>query len=773
LISIPLSILTSIVVLYFMGHTLNTMTLGGMALAVGILVDDSTVTIEDTHRLRSLGMNLAAATLHGSAGIAVPTMVSTLAISCVFTSVVFLEGPAKFLFTPLGLAVVFAMLASYGLSRTLTPVIIGLLLKGEHHGGTEGGGSWFARLHGHFERAFELFRRGYVRVLTMLLNRRAIVPAVAAAMLALGGAMFAMVGRDFFPAIDGGQIKLHVRAPAATRIEATERIFQEIEDKIRGVIPARDRELIVDDIGVPQRPYNLAFTDGSTIGVNDGVIMVSLKEGHAPTADYVGRLREVLPAAFPSVTFYFQSADMTTQILNFGLPAQIDVRVVGRDRATNLRVAHELRRRIAAIPAIADAHLQQELDAPSFMVNIDRSRALQLGLNAQAVANDVNISLSSSEQVAPNFWTDPSNGIPYYIAVQTPEHLVSSLGELNNTPVSTALAANGPPVPGLLSNVATVQRDSVPTNLNQSNIAPVLDIYASTQGRDLGSISGNIAKVVAELHNELKPGNTIQVLGQIQSMHDSFRDLTIGLLFASVFVYLLMVVNYQNFGDPFIVILALPATFCGIVTMLFITGTTLNVPSLMGAIMAIGVASANSILLVTFAREQQLAGRTAFRAAIDAGRTRIRPGLMTAAAMIVGMIPMAIGGPGEEQNAALARAVIGGLLFATPTTLLIVPICLPCCASPTTASQPSACSRSFPMNDIAIHNRNDAMNDHQNDRPGGRNMENQQNNRPRRRWGGRLFALGGFTLLAGGLSLGGVRAIFAAATGHGDGAAGA
>jgi multidrug efflux pump subunit AcrB len=320
--------------------------------------------------------------------------------------VVFLEGPAKFLFTPLGLAVVFAMLASYGLSRTLTPVIIGLLLKGEHHGGTDGASNWFTRFHQRFERDFELFRRGYVRVLTLLLKRRLIVPVVAALMLALGGVMLTAVGRDFFPAIDGGQIKLHVRAPAATRIEATERIFQDVEDKIREVIPERDRELIVDDIGVPQRVYDLAFTDGSTINVNDGTILISLTEGHAPTAGYVRRLREVLPTAFPSVTFYFQSADMVTQILNFGLRAQIDLRVVGRDRVTNLRVAQELRRRVAGIPGIADTHLQQELDAPSFMVNIDRSRALQLGLNAQAIANDVNTTLSSSEQVAPNFWTD-------------------------------------------------------------------------------------------------------------------------------------------------------------------------------------------------------------------------------------------------------------------------------------------------------------------------------------------------------------------------------
>ena len=675
MISIPLSILTSIVVLHFLGETINTMTLGGLALAVGILVDDSTVTIENTHRLRTEeGYNLAAATLQGSAGIAVPTLVSTLAISCVFTSVVFLEGPAKFLFTPLGYAVVFAMLASYALSRTLTPITIGLLLKGERHGASDGAArGFFARIHGAFERGFERLREAYVDVLRLLLARRFIVPIAAVLIVALGAVMLTLTGRDFFPAIDGGQIKLHVRAPAGTRIEATEAVFEAVENKIREVIPERERDLIVDDIGIPQRTYNLAFTDGSTIGPNDGVILVALKEGHAPTADYVRKLREVLPAAFPEVTFYFQAADMVTQILNFGLPAQIDVRTVGRDRATNLRVTQELRRRIAAIPGIVDAHLQQEIDGPAFMAAIDRARALQFGLNAQSIANDINISLSSSAQVTPNFWTDPASGIPYYIAVQTPQHQVSSLGELGNTPVSTKISSTGSPVPGLLSNVAKFNRDGVPTNLNQTNIQPAYDVYASVQGRDLGGVSDEISKIVAELKKELKPGNSIEVRGQIQSMHDSFRNLAFGLLFAAVLVYLLMLVNYQNFGDPFVVILALPATLCGIVTMLFITGTSLSVPSLMGAIMAVGVASANSILLVTFAREQQLAGKTAFQAAIEAGHTRIRPVLMTASAMIVGMIPMAIGAAGEEQNAALARAVIGGLLFATPTTLLIVP----------------------------------------------------------------------------------------------------
>jgi multidrug efflux pump subunit AcrB len=673
MISIPLAILTSLVALYFLGETLNTMTLGGLALAVGILVDDSTVTIENTHRLLDEeGMPLPAATLHGSAGIAVPTLVSTLAISCVFTSVVFLEGPARYLFTPLGFAVVFAMLASYGLSRTLTPITIGLLLKGEQHGNATPKG-WFGRFHAAFERAFEHMRVGYVRVLRLLLNRRLIVPVIAVLVLALGGVMFMVVGRDFFPLIDGGQIQLHVRAPAGTRIETTERIFQAVEDKIRTVIPEDQRELIVDNIGLPARAYNLAFSDGSTIGPNDGVIQVELKKGHAPTADYIRKLREVLPAAFPDTTFYFQAADIVTQILNFGLPAQIDVRAVGYDRATNLSVAKDLRQRIAAIPGIADAHLQQEVAAPAFYAFIDRTRAAGLGLTANQIATNINVSLSSSEQVSPNFWTDPASGIPYYIAVQTPEPRLASLDNLRNTPVSTGVATDGDPVPGLLSNVATLTRGSVPTNSNQANIQPVYEVFAAIQGRDLGAVSNDINKIVAELKPKLKPGNSIQIVGQIQSMNDSFRDLGIGLLFAAVFVFALMVVNYQNFGDPFVVILALPATFCGILVMLFITGTTLNVPSLMGAIMAVGVASANSILLVTFAHEQQLAGRTSFEAAIDAGRTRIRPVLMTAAAMIVGMLPMAIGGAGEEQNAALARAVIGGLLFATPTTLLVVP----------------------------------------------------------------------------------------------------
>jgi multidrug efflux pump subunit AcrB len=713
MISIPLAMLTSLIVLYFLGETINTMTLGGLALAVGILVDDSTVTIENTYRLLDEEkMPLPRAALHGAAEIAVPTLVSTLAISCVFTSVVFLEGPAKYLFTPMGLAVVFAMLASYGLSRTLTPITIGNMLKGQHNGGStaplpyppplagEGRvGGVFARFHASFERGFERLRQGYVELLRTLLTRRAIVPIIAVLVLSLGVMMFIFVGRDFYPTIDGGMIQLHLRAPPGTRIETTEQIFQKVEDKIRQVIPNKDLDLIVDNFGVPARPYNWAFADGTTIAVNDGVIMVSLKEGHAPTADYVRKLRQVLPAAFPQDLFYFQPADMATQILNFGLTAQIDVRTVGYDRADNLRIAEELRRRIAAIPGVVDAHLQQEVDAPDFRVNIDRARALQFGNMASDIGNNIATSLTSSETVSPNFWTDPKNGIPYYIAVQTPQYQVSSLNDLGNTPVSdlTLAPATQPvpgelgnvaisapvstttapgatlPVPGELSNVATFTRDSVPGSANQANIQPVYEVYAGTQGRDLGSVAAAIDKITSDLKPQLKPGNTIQVTGQIDSMNQAFRDMGIGLVFAAVFVYMLMVVNYQTWGDPFVIILALPATFCGIVTMLYITDTTLSVPSLMGAIMAVGVASSNSILLVTFAREQQLAGTSAFDAAIAAGHTRIRPVLMTATAMIVGMIPMAIGGPGEEQNAALARAVIGGLLFATPTTLLVVP----------------------------------------------------------------------------------------------------
>ena len=475
MISIPLAMLTSLVVLYFLGETINTMTLGGLALAVGILVDDSTVTIENTYRLLDEEkMPLPRATLHGAAEIAVPTLVSTLAISCVFTSVVFLEGPAKYLFTPLGLAVVFAMLASYGLSRTLTPITIGQMLKGQHNASAgNSADGFFARFHASFERGFEHMRESYVDLLRTLLTRRAIVPIVAALVLALGAVMFTFVGRDFYPAIDGGMIQLHIRAPPGTRIEVTEQIFQKVRDKILQVIPKKDLDLIVDNFGVPARSYNWAFADGTTIAVNDGVMMIALKEGHAPTADYVRKLRKVLPAAFPADLFYFQPADMATQILNFGLTAQIDVRTVGYDRVKNLRIAEELRRRIAAIPGVVDAHIQQEAFAPDFAVQIDRARALQFGITVSDIGNSISTSLASSETVSPNFWTDPTNGIPYYIAVQTPQYQVSSLNDLGNTPVSTGTAPPATqPVPGELNNVPSITAGSLPVSTGRLRQRP-------------------------------------------------------------------------------------------------------------------------------------------------------------------------------------------------------------------------------------------------------------------------------------------------------------
>jgi len=672
MVSIPLSILTSIAVLAALGQTINTMTLGGLALAVGILVDDSTVTIENTHRLLEEDKPFDSAVLEGAAGIAVPTLISTLAICCVFVSVFFLQGAARYLFTPLAMAVVFAMLASYAISRTLTPIMIRLLLRAEHRGHGPASGP-LARFHAAFNARFDRFRDFYGWMLAGILHRRIVTPAVAVAVV-IGAAVLAVfVGTDFFPGVDAGLIQLHVRAPARTRIERTEQIFQAIEDDIRTRIPPKDLRLMLDNIGLPQRTYNLAFTDGSTIGVNDGVIQIELAEGHQPTARIIKELRRDLAADFPDVLFYFQPADLVTQVLNFGVPTQVDVQVQGRDRDNNKRIAALLRQRIADIPGVVDGHVQQELDAPEMSYTIDRTRAEELKLNMQEVANDLNISLSSSEQVSPNFWTDPKNGIPYYFAVQTPEYRISNKTQLDNTLVASSIGANGTPIPNVLGNIAAAQRTVVQSVYNQSNIQAVYDVYGSVENRDLGSVAAAIQKSVNEVAPQLKPGNHIVVRGQIESMHAAFGNLTIGLLFAAVFVYMLMVVNYQSFLDPLAVVLALPGAGAGILLMLFVTGTTISVPSLMGAIMAVGVASANSILLVTFAREQRQAGMSAFQAALSAGTTRLRPVLMTAAAMIVGMTPMAIGGPGEEQNAVLARAVIGGVVVGTVTTLLFVP----------------------------------------------------------------------------------------------------
>ena len=673
MVSIPLSILTSIAVLSALGQTINTMTLGGLALAVGILVDDSTVAIENTHRLFEERIEFERAVLEGSAGIALPTLVSTLAICSVFVSVFFLQGAARYLFSPLGMAVAMAMMASYVISRTLTPIIIRSLLRAEHdrrHSGAPPG--LMERFHDAFNRAFDRFREFYVWVLEGLLRRHVTVSAAALGVVVGAIALAMFVGTDFFPRVDAGLIQLHVRVAPRTRIERTEQVFQAVEDKIRTVVPKHDLGLILDNIGLPARVYNLAFTDGSTIGVNDGQILISLNEGHAPTDEYIRKLRFVLKEAFPDVLFYFQPADMVTQILNFGVPSQIDVQIQGRDREGNRQLATTLKARLARTPGLVDVHLQQELDAPELHYEVDRIRAQQMGLNVTSVANNLNVSLSSSQQVSPNFWTDRQLGIPYYLVVQTPEYRVPDVNELNNTPISSS-ASSRAPIPNVLGNVASMERRAVQSVYNHTNIQQVYDIYASVQDSDLGTVSRAIRAAVAELQPKLKPGNRFAIRGQIESMDQAFTNLGIGLLFAAVFVYLLMVVNFQSFIDPLVIMLALPGAGAGMLLVLFATGTTLSVPSLMGAIMAIGVASANSILLVAFARERRLAGDSAFEAALAAGRTRIRPVLMTAAAMLVGMLPMAIGEAGGEQNAALARAVIGGVLVGTMTTLLFVP----------------------------------------------------------------------------------------------------
>ena len=529
-----------------------------------------------------------------------------------------------------------------------------------------------ARFHERFNAGFDRFRDFYGWLLTAILRRRVLTPLVAISVVAGAVVLALFVGSDFFPQVDAGLIQLHVRAPARTRIERTEQIFHAIEDNIRQQIPAKDLGLVLDNIGLPARAYNLAFTDGTTIGVNDGQIQLQLNDGHAPTADYIKKLRRELPTAFPDVQFYFQPADLATQVLNFGVPSQIDVQVQGRDRAANIAIAKDIAAAVGQYPGLVDAHVQQELDAPELFYTIDRTRAQELGLNVNQVATDLNISLSSSEQVTPNFWTDPKNGIPYYFAVQTPEYRIANKNDLDNTPIGSSLSG-GTVVPDLFGNVAASKRVAVQSVYNHSNIQAVYDVYASVQDRDLGSAAAAIQNVVQQMRGKLGPADRIVIRGQIDSMNQAFANLTIGLLFAAVFVYALMVVNYQSFIDPLAVILALPGAGSGIILLLFATGTTFSVPSLMGAIMAVGVASANSILLVTFAREQREAGMSAFHAALSAGTTRLRPVLMTAAAMIVGMLPMAIGGPGEEQNAVLARAVIGGVAVGTITTLLFVP----------------------------------------------------------------------------------------------------
>ena len=676
-VSIPLSILASIAVMSAIGETLNIMTLGGLALAVGILVDDATVTIENIHRLHDEGSSVASATLHGAAGIALPTLVSTLAISCVFVSVEFLVGPPRYLFTPLALAVVFAMLASYAISRTLVPILAGMLLEGEERAKERAKAKpgLLTRFFQAFDRGFERLRDGYAALLSDLLVSAWKVPTAAVAMIALAAFIYPRVGSDFFPAVDAGTFQLHVRAPTGTRIESTEKLFDRVEATIHEVVPEAELDLVLDNIGIPFR-YNLPFDDGSTVGKFDGSVLVSLKPGHQPTAGYVQRLRDVLAEQFPELTIYAQPADIVSRIVNFGLPAPIDVQVQGYDKKTNLRVTLAMLAELRKLPGLADAHLHQIIDQPRLYVDVDRDRAQDLGLSIQDVASNVGTSFASSLTVNPNYWIDPNVGIIYPITVQSPEYRIGSMDDIRNVLVGGGQPdpSGGPGAPTLLSNVAKFSRTSAQSVINHANIQPTFDIYASPEGRDLGALQVDINRIVAKYRGQLSPGNTIAVRGQIESMNSAFGRIGIGLAAAAVLVYLLMVVNFQSWMDPLVVALGLPGAMCGICLMLFATGTSFSVPSLMGAILSVGVASANSILLVTFAKEQRREGKSAVEAAVLAGRTRLRPILMTALAMLVGMLPMSLGlGEGGEQNAPLGRAVIGGLLVATAATLFLVP----------------------------------------------------------------------------------------------------
>jgi multidrug efflux pump subunit AcrB len=673
-VSIPLSILTSICLLGFLGMTMNVMTLGGLALAVGILVDDATVTIENIHRNMHEGKPLRQAILDGAAQIATPTLVATLSICIVFVSVVFLTGPAKFLFTPLALAVVFAMLASYLLSRTLVPVMTMLMLRKEadlysdHE--SEVKGDLFWRIHRAFNARFERFADNYGRHLSNMLNNRRRTIFTFGGFFVISACLLGFIGRDFFPSVDAGQIRLHVRGPSGLRVEDTAHLFANVEETIRQVIPKEELEMALDNVGLPASGINLAFTDSATIGPSDGEILISLKEGHKPTDEYVSQLRKKLHQDFPSATFFFQPADIVSQILNFGLPAPIDIQIVGRS-PQNFDLAKAIEGEVRKVPGAADVHIHQVLDIPSIQVNVDRDRAQQLNLTQKDVASNMLLSLSGSGQAAPNYWLDPKTGVNYIVAVQTPTHEMDSLDALANTPI----ASNGTQ-DQLLRNVSSTSRGLTQQNINHYNVQPTYDIYVNVADRDLGGVTSDVQKIVDKYTSgkKLPRGTTVEVRGQSQSMNSSFVGLGTGIAFAIILVYLLMVVNFQTWIDPFIIITALPGAGSGILWMLFLTNTRFSVPSLMGAIMCIGVATANSILVVTFANDRRKEGDDALQAAFAAGRTRLRPVLMTALAMIIGMAPMALGlGEGGEQNAPLGRAVIGGLLVATFTTLFFVP----------------------------------------------------------------------------------------------------
>ncbi|HXA35458.1 MAG TPA: efflux RND transporter permease subunit [Steroidobacteraceae bacterium] len=674
-ISIPLSILASICCLSALGETINIMTLGGLALAVGILVDDATVTIENINYHLEQGKDVETAILDGAHQIALPALVSTLSICIVFVPMFLLAGIAKFLFIPLAEAVVFAMLSSYILSRTLVPTLAKFWLK-QHEGAKAKAAHFLARFQERFERSFEAMRERYRALLGVAIRSGPRFAAIflgcmaATALLAFPLGPLPGLGQDFFPSVDGGQIKLHVRARTGTRIEETAALCDAIEAAIREVIPREQLASIVDNLGLPYSGINLAYSTSAPVGPGDADIFVNLSRGHKPTADFVHALRIKLGAQFPSTTFAFLPADMISQILNFGLPSPIDVQIVGFNVPANRVFANNLLQKLRGVAGAVDLHIHQSGDYPQFNVDVDRTKAQLLGLTEQSVASNILVSLSGSFQTAPSFWVDPKSGTQYQVTTQTPQYRLSDLNDLGNTPLSGAAGGSSQ----ILSNVANIHRSVAPAVVSHYNATPAIDIYGAVQGADLGYVSAQMNKIIADAEKDLPKGSHVVLRGQSQTMKASFNGLLLGLLCAIVLVYMLIVVNFQSLLDPFIIITALPAALAGIVWMLFLTHTTVSVPALTGAIMCMGVATANSVLVVSFARERMNAGDDAFEAAQQAGFTRLRPVLMTALAMIIGMIPMALGlGDGGEQNAPLGRAVIGGLIFATVATLFFVP----------------------------------------------------------------------------------------------------
>jgi multidrug efflux pump subunit AcrB len=667
-ISIPLSIFVSIILLGAIGQTINIMTLGGLALAVGILVDDATVEIENIERNLAMGKEMRQAILDGAQQIAVPAFVSTLSICIVFVPMFFLTGVAKFLFVPLAEAVSFAMLASYLLSRTLIPTLVMYIMRGHEHR-AEAPKSFFGRFQRGFERKFEDFRRGYEALLETTIEHRGIFVVCFLVFCVLSLGLFFFLGEDFFPQVDAGLLRLHVRARPGLRVEETARLCDQIEAVLREEVPRGELQTTLDNIGLPNSGINQSYSSNGTIGTSDAEILIALDpEHHPPTADLTRRLREVLPRRFPGVEFFFQPADIVTQILNFGLPAPIDVQIIGTDMGSSYVIAQQIANKMRHIPGTADVHVQQLLSLPTLHMDIERTRATQVGLTAVNVAQSALVSLSGSFQTSPNFWLNPKNEVTYQLAVQSPQYRMTNMQDLLNIPVTSQ---QGPQLMGNLVQLTPVVRAAT---VNHWNVAPVIDVYASTQDRDLGAVAADTDKIIKTFDGHLPRGTNIVVRGQVATMRSSFFGLGVGLVGAIVLVYLLIVINFQSWLDPFIIIAALPGALAGICWFLLLTRTTLSVPSLTGAVMCMGVATANSILMVSFAREQLDEGASAVKAAVAAGYTRMRPVLMTALAMIIGMVPMALGfGEGGEQNAPLGRAVIGGLLFATVATLFFVP----------------------------------------------------------------------------------------------------